>query len=230
MTQRILRLGAGAVVACALVATPAQAASTVNVRVEGAKRELLDKNVSVNGAKLRRSGGTCPGNSALAALNRATKGRWAGTYSSQYQDFLVSTIMGEKPANPYFWAFWVNGKLASKGACGVRVRKGDDVLFLVDNFTLKSPTPPLALHVPARATAGKAFTVVVVADKPNGSRVRVANALVTGAGVRVHTNGNGVARIVVSKAGRLRLRAEKAGYVRTALEPVNVIAGQTSHP
>ena len=82
-----------------------------------------------------RKGGTprgkCPGASAAGALDSATHGRWTGKYYSSVGGIFITSIMGVKPKGNHFWELVVNGKPSSKGACGVKLARGQRLLFKI---------------------------------------------------------------------------------------------------
>ncbi len=73
--------------------------------------------------------GKCPGDTAMGALDVATHGRWTGKYYSSVGGIFVTSILGVKPKGSDFWELVVNGKVASKGACGVSLARGERLLF-----------------------------------------------------------------------------------------------------
>ena len=43
----------------------------------------------------------------------------------------LTSILGVKPTGSDYWGVYVNGKLASTGACGIKLRSGEKLLFKV---------------------------------------------------------------------------------------------------
>jgi hypothetical protein len=220
-------LTAASLTACAataaLVVPGAIAASTsppVTVRVEGLKHTLLaPKIVTAPATGSITKGGTpkgkCLMDSAAGALDVATHHRWGGSYSPSFGTEVVS-ILGEKHAftSKYFWEIFVNNVAATKGACAIRLRHGEQLLFaaVLDTATVH----PTALTAPSHATKGVPFQVKVVWFNGKGRSRPLAGALVDG----VKTNGLGTARITDTHRGTLVLQGTKKGYIRTA--PVRV--------
>lgn len=98
-------------------------------------KRLLKRRVTLNGRQVSKGGGSCTGYSAAGALQRATKGHWFGTWNSEYSDWEVTKIEGlkltfdpESSAN-WYWGFYVDGKEASAGVCGVKPKNGDTIVF-----------------------------------------------------------------------------------------------------
>ena len=76
--------------------------------------------------------GKCSATSAQGALNVATHGNWKGTWSSTYHEYFITGILGDnETGKKAYWGLYVNGKAASKGACDVKLKNGDKVLFKV---------------------------------------------------------------------------------------------------
>ena len=65
--------------------------------------------------------GKCPGHTAAGALDVATHGRWTGKYYASVGGIFITSILGVKPKGSDFWELVVNGKVSSKGACGVNL-------------------------------------------------------------------------------------------------------------
>ncbi len=128
-------LGMVAAVAVAPAAAFA-AAPKVTVTVQGKTRTLLPAaSVQTSTGWITRGGaptGKCPADSAQGALNVATKGRWQGKWYASYHEYYITGILGDKETSKkYYWALYVNGKSSSKGACDVKLKSGDKVLFKV---------------------------------------------------------------------------------------------------
>ena len=234
---------------CCLIAAPAALAAgpaDVTVRIEGAASTLREQApVRTTLTPVNKSGNPgeeCSGTSAAGALEQATGGNWAGSYSSF--GYSVDRIFGESypfgNANGDFWSFWVNNKQASSGVCGVELQQGDDVLFFVDrcfdaqppDYACKNqPVLPLELRAPASAGQGAPAEVTVVRYDAGGNAAPVDGAHVTGPGIDATTGGGGKATLTFPQAGDVRLKAAKAGFARSAGEDVFVTApGQAPPP
>ncbi len=100
-----------------------------------AKKLLVEKMVSLTGPKVSRFGGSCAGDTAAGALQRATGGRWSGKWDAEYSDYEVIGIDGLKlPFNSksqanWYWSIWVNGREASAGVCGLTLKSGEKLIF-----------------------------------------------------------------------------------------------------
>jgi len=227
MRTRVVGL---AVVAAVLAAWPtvAGAAPTVTVRVEGSSATLLPTTtVTLGTADITLADGTtCHGNTAAAALDKATAGNW------DRMPF-VSTILGEShtfTANDY-WAEWVSNRFGG-GLCTDALNEGDELLMLVDVADAKSnPTVfPLVLGaVPATVAPGVPFTVTVTQYRTSGTPgtstpQAAAGATVTGGGAAATADSAGQATVLLAGAGPTTLRATLAGS-RSAPVPVCVTTG-----
>ncbi len=232
---------AGFLCLAAFAATPAVAAGPANVtvRAEGASNTLVEEGgfrtttTPVN----KRGQGDCTGTSAAGALERATNGDWDGTYSAGFGSYSVDRILSEtytfgNPRGDY-WAFWVNGKAAQTGICGVELQEGDSVLFFVDqcfdaqppDYACKNPpVRPLELTAPASAQTGSPVTLSVATLDGNGGSSPTDGARIAGNGIDATTGPDGKATVTFPQSGQVTLKAAKAGSVRSAAEKVSVTA------
>ena len=138
--KHVLKTGlAGLAAAVALAAAPiasATAPPTVTVSVVGKTKTLLaTKTVHTKAGSITRGGvaaGKCPATSAQGALNVATHGNWKGSWYASYHEYFITGILGDnETSKKYYWGLYVNGKLASKGACEIKLKSGDKLLFKV---------------------------------------------------------------------------------------------------
>jgi Domain of unknown function (DUF4430) len=215
--------------ACTLVASAAGAARQpkgpvrdVTVRVEGAQRTLLaPRTVTLRaGAVGKKAGETCSALSALGALDRATRGRWDGSWSASYSEYFVSSILGSSYGAEahYYWAFWIDDKPAPVGACDYDPAKGTSLLFFPQyDGKSKSVVAPavLGISAPASVATGRRFTLLVTSYANANGKARPA------AGVHVEigkasrtTNAAGKVSLALSRPGRVELRASARDSVR----------------
>jgi Domain of unknown function (DUF4430) len=140
--KQAIKAGATALgVALALVAAPVASAAAaagpkVTVSIVGKSKTLLPtKTVQTQPGSITRGGvaaGKCSATSAQGALNVATHGNWKGTWSSSYHEYFITGILGDNEGGKkYYWGLYVNGKSASKGACDIKLKSGDKLLFKV---------------------------------------------------------------------------------------------------
>jgi hypothetical protein len=188
----------------------------VTVRVEGAKKTLLlPAVVHVHRGWITKYGapkGKCPARSAQGALNVATHGHWKGKWYSSFNEYFINTILGEKPTGTDYWTVFVNNKTSKVGACDIKLRRGQTLLFAVTN----GGEFPSRLATPQTGVKGQPFKVKVLGYTSSGKSAPLAGVRVTGNGITpVKTNSQGVATVRDNHAGALVLRASPGGYIRT---------------
>ena len=240
MARRTRSLVAGAaLLALALPSAAGAADPSVTVRVEGTADTLLARTaVPLSGAPVVRDGNSCPGDSAAAALERATVGAWGGTWNAGFSDWELTQIKGESHsfAAPAYWGFFLGEAVANLGICGQKLQAGDRLLFAPapSNF---DPIGVLTLEgVPATAAPGAPFTVTVKRTAtgygPPPDYLPIVETLpLPGAAIALPgwgsavTGADGTAAITLTGTGPATLRATKDGEVRSAAEPVCVTTG-----
>jgi hypothetical protein len=154
-------------------------------------------------------------------LNAATKGHWRGSWSSKYDDYLITRIYGDTESGAKsYWEILVNNVAASTGACEIKLGAGEHLLFAA--VPLTGTGYPLVIRAPAKSKAGSSLKVTVDAINGKGQASALGGATVTGAGRRARTNAHGVATLAVKRAGTVTLGAQKAGYVRAARVRVRI--------
>jgi len=130
---------ATAQVATAQVAAPhatAAAEPTVSISIQGRTKTLLKhESVTAPTGSVTADGvavGLCPGDSAQGVLEIATLGNWKGKWYPSYKEYYITAILGDtETSKKYYWGLYVNGKSSSKGACDVKLKAGDKLLFKV---------------------------------------------------------------------------------------------------
>jgi hypothetical protein len=212
-----------AVAGGALAAAGAQAGTSgpaAGIRIEGAgKTLLLSTRARGRSGSITRYGapkGRCPGDSIQGALDVATHGNWKGTWYSSYNEYLVTSIYGEKPSGSNFWELFVDNKAASKGACDVKLTAGQQILFADTD----GKHYPSALDVVAEgvggSSSGTTFLVKLLGYNAHGKAKPLAGVRITGNGVHsAKTNAHGKATVTDNHTGRLVLRAAPKGYLRS---------------
>jgi hypothetical protein len=217
--RNILAIGA-AIMAALLMPAAALAAGTSNVtvRVEGLKRTLLVPAVVHTGTGSITKGGTpkgkCSASGAAGALDLATRHRWNGIWESNYASLLLTSVLGETHtlSSKDYWSIWVDGKYAQSGLCGLKLHRGEQLLFAAVSDSFKGQ--PLLLTAPSVATTGKPFTVKVTYVNSAGKRKPLAHVHITAKGLSAFTDNQGSATIVDGHPGTLNLNAEETGYIR----------------
>jgi hypothetical protein len=230
---------AGAVL---LIAAPSAVADDVLVRVEGMNDTLVPRTgTPIQPGTFTKDGDAahqCSLSSAGGALERVTAGDWSGEWS--FGDYLVQAIKGERHAPPKdatsgdYWAFWLNYRYSSTGACGTPMQAGDEVLFFPDCFgCAKSRSPLRITSAPASAQAGQPFDVRVTQYdvtfdanfNATTTEAPAAGATVSAAGRSFTAGADGVAQVTVDGRSVAGVRASKQDYVRSATENVCVDCG-----
>ena len=203
---------------------PAWAAPvTVQLRVEGATTTLFEGPVPTDAKRITKAsghrcdatpaanGGTSatPSPTATTALDDGYSD-WDGTFSSlvvggtTFSDYFVTRVGPDAQTSTDFWGVARNFRAAEVGGCQVVVGAGDEVLWALGLFS----RPLLRTTGPATAAVGQAVEVKVV-DGRDGSPV--AGATVADA----TTDASGTARVTFGSPGVTRLKATKAGAVRS---------------
>jgi hypothetical protein len=206
----------------AALANPGAASPSVTIRIEGSNKTLvLPRQVRAGSGSITKYGapnGKCPAQSIQGALNRATHGQWKGTWSSQFSEYFITSILGEKPSGHNFWEIFVNDKAASKGACDLKLQRGERIVFADSD----GKQTPAALRAQACVAPGSKFKVKLVGYSSGGQSKPLAGVKVTGNGIKpASTNRTGVAKLTAGHQGKLVLRASPPGYIRAeAVVPV----------
>src|SRR4051812_34182094 len=227
MQLRLAGLLTGAVLFLSATASALAAAAPLNVhfRAEGQRSTLVSgRTVTLADAPIVKDGDpahSCPGQSALGALQAGTQGDWQGKWSEGL-GYFVDEILGERHSGTSFFSLWVDHKLSSTGLCGTNLKAGDDVLLFVDrcvfdkakNGCRNKSVTPLGIRAPRTARRGTILTVTVFRYTNAGRTRPVAGAAVFANGRRLKSG--------TDRRGRLRLRATKLGRVSfSATHPGN---------
>jgi hypothetical protein len=225
-TRRLLALCGATIALSLMLAANAFAAGTVvTVRVEGKSRTLLSTTtVHTHAGSITKGGapaGSCPATSAAGALDVATRGRWNGSYSTQYHELSVTSILGETWSFSqlnYYWSIWVDNRYAPAGVCELKLHKGEQLLFAA--VPDKGTEYPIVLSAPQHATTGHSFEVKASYLNGKGVAKPLAGASVKGAGAV--TNRQGIVTITPQRPGKLVLTSSRSGYIRSARDTVSV--------
>jgi hypothetical protein len=228
---RRLALAAGlgsllaATLATVLLTSQASAgAAAVTVRVEGTKTTLVVATaVALPSARVTKNGvaaDSCAGTSAAGALQLATHGDWAGSWSASYKAYFVTGIDGLSlpSSGAEFWSFWVNDAPASEGICSYDPKPGDRLLFFPDCYGKSCPKSAgvLGAKAPALAVVGKAFKVTVTAySDAKGTPSKAVGASVSGGGASATTGADGTASLTFTHAGAVTLKVSAPHAIRT---------------
>ena len=184
---------------------------------------LAPTSVQTHTGSITRNGaprGACSATSGAGALDTATHHRWRASFSASLGDYFVTNILGDvESGKKFFWGIWIDDRFATTGPCGIKLHRGDRLLFAAVPAT-GPEAHPINLTAPSHAVAGHAFTLKVVWFSDAGVPKPLAGARVSGGGVSTVTNSHGIATIVTAQRGTLVLHATDKGYIRAA--PVRV--------
>jgi hypothetical protein len=220
---KLIRGGLPLALAVLAAGAPAAVAApvSVNLRAEGSTRTLYDGPVTTDGHDVTtQTGGThkCDGTngvppanptagpSATAALDDGARlggFDFDGGYNTGFDDFLIDRIGSDSGTANEFWGVYVNSIASQVGGCQQRVNQGDEVLWAYSAFG----APLLHLAGPGSAQTGQGVSVRVTnetgAAEPGAS---VGGAL---------SAADGTATLSFADAGIYRLKADRAGAVRS---------------
>ena len=227
------RLRATAAVIAALIALAigaAPAAAQTPIRVENSKATLFQGSVTPVTGTLKDNTGashTTAKSTALGALVAASRGAnpftldlgWFDGLGGGWAGFYLAGVNGVTAPSNAFWALKVNQKLASVGLGTQTV--GDKASVLVyytttDPVTFATePTLGIGVSSPTVEPGGRVtITVSQYDDAGNKSAAAGAWILVNGQ-QRVQTGMTGVATVRLAKSGQYRIKATKAGTIRS---------------
>lgn len=229
----VLALAAALAVPTATVASSPSKGKAVSVglRVEGMHATLLDATVKAHATSIDPDGkpaDTCEGLTAAAALQEGTQGKWsAGEYFSGL-GYSVVGIFGESYpfTSPYYWSFWVDGKVASAGICTVALHPSQRLLFFPQCSKQSASECPQGLFDPAvlelkgrtRVRAGKTVTFKVLSrENLTGKPTPGKGVSIAAAGHTVLTGASGTAKLRFARAGRYKVVANGQDMVRDEL-------------
>jgi hypothetical protein len=229
----ITRNGALAVLigalACAAPATSTAAPTKVNVRVEGKTKTIFEGKVTTDAHEVdggdgsgphkcdgtNGGAGTTAGPTATGAMDDAVKLAglsWAGSFSTDFDDFIVNQIGPDAATDSAFWGVAVAGKSLQVGGCQRVVTSGEEVLWAYDSFD------KALLHAtgPKTVRAGKLLSVKVVDTEKD---VPVAGARIGGK----KTNSKGIAKLRFKTKGTKRLKATATKAIRSNQLTIKVL-------
>jgi hypothetical protein len=220
----------GALAFTAPAATANAAPTKVKVRIEGKTKTIFEGAVTADVHEVDGGDGSGPhkcdgtnggvgtvaGPTATSAMDDAVKLAgltWSGSFSSDFDDFIVNQIGPDAATDSQFWGVAVAGKSLETGGCQRVVTSGEEVLWAYDSFSKK------LLHAsgPKKVRAGKVVSFKVV-DTEKG------NAPVAGAKIGGKTtNVKGIAKLRFKTIGTKRLKATASKAIRSNQLTVKVL-------
>jgi hypothetical protein len=219
MKSRSILALSGASLALAVAPGVAQAGQKVSVRIEGASKTLQAARTvttpSGSITKFDAPAGVCPGASAAGALNTATNGQWKAKFYSSFNDYLISSVLGETPnVKTGYWGIWVNNRYSTKGACEIKLKPADQILFAVDS--VKKHEHPLGITAPATATTGKPFTLKAVSYSDQGKATPRPGVSFIGIKGKTDKQGKLTVTVLSSKKAPVTFTGSEKGYIRAS--------------
>jgi hypothetical protein len=234
---RIAGLLCGGLLLLSVAGVAVAAPLKVGIRIEGASKTLVSqRTVTLANAPIVKDGKpshSCPGQSALGAIQAGTKGDWNGPWSASLGDYFVNTIRGEKHTGSAFYSLWVNHKLSSTGVCETKMHSGDQVLLFVDRCQFDKakqacktkPITPLGLRVTHRVRRGSRFTLTVVRYTNGGRAVAVAGARIWANGrlLKGGTGAHGHFVVRATQLGVVSFYARHTGNAKSEIEKTRIV-------
>lgn len=231
MANHRLRATAAVIAAVIVLAiSAAPAAAQTPIRVENSKATLFQGSVTPVTGTLKDNTGashTTSKSTALGALLAAARGTnpftldlgWFDGLGGGWAGFFLAGVNGTTPPSNAYWALKVNQKVTSLGLGSQTV--GDKANVLVYYTTTDPVTfatePTLGIGTNASTVAAGARVTITVSqydDAGNKSAAAGAWILVNGT-QRVQTGMTGVATVRLAKPGQFRIKATKAGTIRS---------------
>jgi hypothetical protein len=199
---------------------PASGPARITVRVEGLTQTLLPPTtVTTTTEPVVKDGipeDSCPGTSALGALQLATSGNWTGPWDAEFKQYEIYSIEGE--SHPFgggaYWDFWINHTESTLGACEAQLEAGDEVLLFPCEEGKECPSP-LGIEAPASANVGEPVLVKIKKYTATGVASSASGVTVTGAATEATTDSGGNATLTFSEPGEYTVRATAPESVRT---------------
>src|SRR3989338_5710904 len=209
----------------------AEAATVVNLRIEGAEATLFAGSVAVADCVVTDTGGVQHALSGVAACALAEAGGESG-FEVDFKDFgfgLFLDKIGEDSTPDDFsqsWSFWVNDSPASVGVDAYQLVSDDEILLAFTGW----PAVPLRVTGLEEVVVGEAVLVVVekrVGEYDNNFTWQGRWEPAEGAVVRIGETSypvpaGGVVEITSEEPGELVVQAQGEGLVRSAQYVVEV--------
>ncbi len=210
-------IATGTVLVAGLITAPAMAAASgpkVSVRLEGlnatlSRAQTVTLAASGSITKDGVSAGDCPADSGQGALNLATRGNWQGKWYASYKEYDITSILGDTPSKRDYFEIFVNHVPATVGACEIKLKAGDTLLFAAVPASGKAQTP-LAVST---TVSGTTVTAKVVGYSAKGTAAPLKGATLKLGTHTVTTAANGTATLPAPSHAST-LVATAPGYIR----------------
>ncbi|MCB0863265.1 MAG: hypothetical protein KDB66_08645 [Solirubrobacterales bacterium] len=125
--------------------------------------------------------------------------------------FGVCGIGGIAAQGKQWWSLYNNFKSAPTGAEGLKLKKGDSVLFYLAKTYEQLNPDLLYLNTPAKVRKGVTVKSRVMSFDSAGKKSPVEGAKITGGASDVYTDPQGYARVKIT--GKTRMVARKSGLI-----------------
>jgi hypothetical protein len=140
-------------------------------------------------------------------------------YDEKLGDFIITTIKGETPSDPYYWGIYLNFQPTSEDGCQQKqkvLKQHDNVLFAYIKFNI----PPTCLRLSGPELVLVNTPVILVVTDEKGMPVPFARVFGQG------TNGYGRVQLTftVPTIEPLALKAEKANWIRSNVLRIMVLS------
>jgi len=210
--------------------------TTVNLRIEGPDCTLFHQNVLASGHPItlpsdptaRKCDGCKPneegcrgGNTFTSTLDDAVIS-WDGTWHANLNDFLITSIEGNRATATSFWQLYIDGVPAKSGGCLSKVTADNSLLAALGNFPLSPFSVLYASLSTNRVGKNQPVTATVWTGNPSpASGVPVRGATVSG---YEQTGGDGTVVLRFPNPATKRLKAARAGFIRSVVMTLTITA------
>jgi len=208
------------------LASPAlNKAVLVNVRIEGVEKTIFEGPILTRGHNLTAPSGEshhCDGtnnnanrlpsatfNSAFDDAAQKHGLPYTVDFYPSFDDFFVTSIGEKVELNTQFWGQYLNYRENQIGGCQLQVSSGDLVLFVAFLHNVSQGKPRLLKLTGPHFAHACNPVILTVTDGEDGSVV--AGAEVNGQ----KTNSAGQVSVTFMQTGRIGVKAEKSGSIRS---------------
>lgn len=195
----------------------------VKLRIEGATRTIFEGTVKTEGHMVTtESGGThecdgtndganpTPGPTPTDALDTAAAKEgftWDGSWYGGFEDYFIERIAESAETETEYWGVLVNYQFTPVGGCQQIVHRGEEVLWAFNAFN--------AEHFLKLKKGKHGSDTVLVTDGMTGEPIEGATVGPVNNGPGVTTNAHGEATLTFANPGKHRVKAERAGSIRS---------------
>ena len=152
---------------------------------------------------------------------------WSDSFGGAWNGFFLNSVAGITPPPTAFWAFKIGQTLAPQGLGSTPVNSLSRVLVYYTTFdpVTFATEPTLGISAQAQASPGDTVTVTVKKFDDAGTGTPAVGArLVVNGSPSVRVDESGHATIHVTGRGDVRVRARKAGMIRSKTLWIDVVS------